>query len=496
MSLAQGDRLGPYVVERLLGAGGMGQVYLARDTGLDRHVALKTLLPSHAQDESLVKRFEVEARAIAKFKHPNIVHVYQVDVSGDIPYIAMEFVDGVPLDEMLRQNGPLKWQHALNVCVQVARALEAAHEGGIIHRDIKPANILIDKKWGVHVTDFGIAKLTDQTRGLTATDAALGSPSYMSPEHCGVGDVVPASDLFSLGVTLFESITGELPFQGENALAVMNMIVHEPHAPLFDKVEGLPPVVPLMVDVLLAKKPDGRYTSAKQVLEDLQSFRDGKQPAHVTMLRKKVAGRDTTHYEIAEVSSDMLGSAKDQALVAGLFEGVESKTPPPVLTRATPKPARSGGVASGWSTILAGVAVVALVALVGIGVVAMNNGPAGGADNADYYDDDDDFDDWLEPRRGPNGELFFDELAGQMGYSPEGLRRHHDDYYDIETRLMLSREEILGDEDLAFPPPFKPGMNDRRRPDGGGQRPGPGPGPEGGPRQGGPPQGGGLRPPR
>lgn len=467
MTLAQGEMLGQYQIQRLLGSGGMGQVYLARDTTLDRDVAIKTLLASHTENAELVKRFEIEAKSVAKFKHPKIVQVYGVNISGPQPYMAMEYVEGMTLDDLIKQNGPLNWKQALNIIAQVASALNAAHEQGVIHRDIKPANILVDKNMNVHVTDFGIAKVLADTQHLTSTDAALGSPSYMSPEHCGVGDVSPASDMFSLGVTLYECMTGELPFRAEHALAVMHKIVNDQHDTIEEKIDDVPPMVPMIVDALLEKKQDNRYTSAKQLLEDLRSIREGKEPTHLTMLRKKVAGSDTTHYELAEISSDLLAATKDQSLVTGLMDGLDT-TPPPVLIRQT-RPSTASDSDSGWTRIVLGGAVVLLVVLSILGIAAVSR------DTGNDLDPDGDR---LVPppaqaERLPEAQERFPVMIGEMGYSHEGERVHVDAYYDPDSLRLLDREAILA-KGLAFPPTFLPQHDHLRnqRPQPGGTRSG------------------------
>ncbi len=281
-----GRKLGPYTVRQRLGQGGMGTVYLAHDTALDRLVALKVLDGHYGRDQQFVDRFQREARAAARLSHPNIVQVYTVDIDANPPYIVMEYIKGDSVDKIIAARGPFTWQQALTICGQVASALACAHEQGIIHRDIKPGNILLDEKGRARVTDFGIAKVLGANTALTAEKVSVGSPAYMSPEQCGTGDVVPASDLFSLGVTLFEALTGKVPFEAETYLGLIKKITQDPIPKLLDVNPAIPPVVQDFVEVLTAKKSGQRYAQAKQVIEDLQCLRDGKAPAHMSGLRK------------------------------------------------------------------------------------------------------------------------------------------------------------------------------------------------------------------
>jgi serine/threonine protein kinase len=359
--LKPGLQLGQYRIEKRLGAGGMGEVYLATDTELKRLVAIKTLLPMHANDSELVRRFEMEAQAVAQLNHPNIVQIFNVNVHADPIYMAMEYVDGLPLDLYVKQEGKLSWQMALSIGSQVAAALACTHARGIIHRDIKPANILLDRNMGVHVTDFGIAKVLNANTNLTATDAAIGSPCYMSPEHCGIGDIVPASDIFSLGVTLYEAMTGELPFKAETALGVMNKITSDPTPPVSALVSDLPPIVPLVLESMMGKKLEDRYSSASQIIEDLRAFRDGKTPTHLSAIRMKRAGSDEEVFEVVVPGRDIIKASQGQSLVSELMTGQDYTVVP---ARVIHKPDRQ------WPMLIAkGVIVLAGIFVV-VGLVS------------------------------------------------------------------------------------------------------------------------------
>ncbi len=227
-----GQQVDHYAIRRCLGKGGMGAVYLAQDVTLDRPAAIKVLLQMLAGQPGILERFEREAKAAAKLSHPNIVQIYGVRLDNTLPYIAMEYVDGTPLDDLLRQGGAMRWDEALRIVQQVAAALDCAHGHGIVHRDIKPANILVDHQGRVRVTDFGVAKVTQAATQLTADGTFIGTPQYMSPEQCGVGEVGPRSDLFSLGVTVYELLTGRTPFQGDTPASLIFKITKDAPEPL------------------------------------------------------------------------------------------------------------------------------------------------------------------------------------------------------------------------------------------------------------------------
>ncbi|MBX7257417.1 MAG: protein kinase [Candidatus Hydrogenedentes bacterium] len=265
-------RVGDYVLLRRLGRGGMGKVYLARDVLLDRLVALKVLNGSFASDPSLVKRFRREAKAAAQLNHPNIVRVYAVREEKKVPYIAMEYVEGQTLEQMLAASGPMPWQRALDIVRQVAEALACAHSNGIVHRDIKPGNVLIDTNGLVRVTDFGLAKFVNATSGITSDGAFLGTPQYMSPEHCGAGEISPASDVFSLGVMLYEMLCGQRPFKGDTPMMLVKQISMDPVSPLELAVPNLPQSVYDLVNNLLEKDPKHRLASGPDLLGAIKNI--------------------------------------------------------------------------------------------------------------------------------------------------------------------------------------------------------------------------------
>lgn len=267
---------GPYEITDTLGHGGMGVVYRATDTGLGRSLAIKILREDLRTRSRIVARFEREAKAFASLDHPNIVHIHSVGTIGKIPYIAMAFIDGSSLADRLQANGPMPWQEAFRIGIQVADALACAHAAGIIHRDIKPGNILMNHEDKAFVTDFGIAKILTATTKLTVDGTRLGTPQYMSPERCRDEAVTPASDLYSLGVLLFQTISGRLPHEGDSSSEVIRRILSESPARLSHFVPDAPVSVERLIAYLLERKPADRPPTAAAAREMLEQVLAGK----------------------------------------------------------------------------------------------------------------------------------------------------------------------------------------------------------------------------
>lgn len=351
-----GEKLGPYYIEDRLGQGGMGAVYLARDVALERKVALKVLLSRYADDEEFVARFQREARASAKLNHPNIVQIYTVDVASDPPYMAMEYIDGENLEGYIRRHERLDWQQALTFLGQVASALACAHEAGIIHRDIKPANVLVDSTGRARVTDFGIAKIVGSQTQLTGTQHTVGSPSYMSPEQCGLGEIVPASDLFSLGIMLFEMVTGTVPFKGDSSVVVMRKIADEDVPPLSSVVEGVPASVEELLRTLTARDVSLRYQTARQVLEDLRALQAGNAMDHLQALALQRAAQAPASATASDLTRSATGKSNvlDVSLVDDLLDVSETRVIKPTASRTS--------LDIPWS----GIVIMGLVILLGV----------------------------------------------------------------------------------------------------------------------------------
>ena len=269
---------GRYTIERPLGSGGMAEVSLAHDEVLDRDVALKVLRSQYAGDEEFYERFRREATSAAALSHPNIVQVYDRGETEDgTCYIAMEYVSGGTLKERLDERGPMEPQRALAVAGQVAEALWAAHERGVIHRDIKPQNILVTDMGHLKVTDFGIARAASAAT-ISATNAVFGTAGYLSPEQALGEPATPRSDLYSLGIVLYELLTGVVPYRADNPVAVCMKHVTEPLTPPRRLDPTIPEAVDALVVKMLAKDPADRPADASEVLDDIEGVRRGAPP--------------------------------------------------------------------------------------------------------------------------------------------------------------------------------------------------------------------------
>ena len=268
-----GKRLdGRYEIHELIGIGGMANVYRCTDTIDEREVAIKILKDEFLNNEEFIRRFKNESKAIAMLSHPNIVKVYDVSFGDMIQYIVMEYIDGITLKEYIDRQGVIEWKDVLHLTTQVLRALQHAHESGIVHRDIKPQNIMLLQDGTIKVTDFGIARFSDKAT-RTMTDQAIGSVHYIAPEQAR-GDITDGkTDLYSVGVMLYEMLTGKLPFEGDSAVTVALMQLQStPRMP-----REVNPSIPVGLEQItmraMAKKPDQRYTSAAEMLSDIERFR-------------------------------------------------------------------------------------------------------------------------------------------------------------------------------------------------------------------------------
>ncbi|MCF2651573.1 Stk1 family PASTA domain-containing Ser/Thr kinase [Anaeromassilibacillus senegalensis] len=268
-----GKRLdGRYEIHELLGVGGMAYVYRAYDKIESRWVAIKILKEELSNNSDFLRRFRNESKAIAVLSHPNIVKVYDVSFGDRIQYIVMEFIDGITLKQYIEQQGEIKWREALYFTVQILRALQHAHEKGIIHRDIKPQNIMLLEDGTIKVTDFGIARFS-QAETQTMTDKAIGSVHYIAPEQARGGYINDKADIYSVGVMLYEMLTGQLPFVADNAVSVAIMQMQaEPTPPT-----RINPAIPKGLEEItmhaMEKNPAQRFPSAADMLEDVERFR-------------------------------------------------------------------------------------------------------------------------------------------------------------------------------------------------------------------------------
>ena len=262
-----------YRIVRIIGVGGMAVVFEAVDTVMKRTVAVKMLKEEIAGDAQAVKRFINESRAVSMLSHPNIVSIYDVSVRDDLKYIVMERVDGITLKNYMNSRGPLPPKEIMNYTAQILRALDHAHSKGIIHRDIKPQNIMLLKNGKIKVADFGIAKLPN-AETVTMTDKAIGTVYYISPEQASGKKIDPRSDIYSLGVVMYEMATGKLPFVADSPVSVALMQVNNQPRPPREILPSVPPGVEAMILTAMEKDPDKRFQSASVMLHYVLRLRE------------------------------------------------------------------------------------------------------------------------------------------------------------------------------------------------------------------------------
>ncbi|MBF8255931.1 MAG: Serine/threonine protein kinase [Anaerolineales bacterium] len=340
MSDLAGATLGRYQVVGRLGRGGMADVYKGFQPSLDRYVAIKVLHPSMVEEAEFVQRFQREAKSVARLRHPNIIQVFDYDNQGDTYYMVMEFLDGptlkAALEEVHRRKEEMPLQVALRIVSDVGAALAYAHEVGVVHRDVKPANIMLDRSGRVILTDFGVAKMLTGTK-VTVTGTVLGTPAYMSPEQ-GMGEPGDSrSDIYSLGVVLYELATGRLPYDADTPLAVLLKHVHDP-LPLPRTLNpGLPEEIERVILRSLTKDPADRYQTVQAMLDDIA----GLPPATVPAARP--------------------GALNTRSLAARAPQSAAAAPSPPA-----PPPSRTTGSLPRKSFWLGGGAVVGVFACLGL----------------------------------------------------------------------------------------------------------------------------------
>ncbi len=256
-----------YEIIEKVGAGGMADVYKAKDHRLNRFVAIKVLKQEYSTDTKFVSKFRAEAQSVAGLSHSNIVGVYDVGDEDELYYIVMELVEGITLKKYIERKGKLDIKEAIGIAIQIAQGLEAAHDNHIIHRDIKPQNIIISREGKVKVTDFGIAKATSSN---TITSNAMGSVHYISPEQARGGFSGEKSDIYSLGITMYEMLSGTVPFSGDSTVAVALAHIQEEAIPLAQLESRVPKSIDMIVNKCMQKKPELRYLSATELIADLK----------------------------------------------------------------------------------------------------------------------------------------------------------------------------------------------------------------------------------
>jgi serine/threonine-protein kinase len=325
-----GRTVGDFHILRRLGQGGMGQVYLAEQVSLKRKVALKVLRPDLARHETSLARFKAEAEAVAKATHANIVQVYFIgDVDG-LPFMALEYVEGKNLREYLAKKGSLDLPLALSIMRQVAAALVRAGELGIVHRDIKPDNILLTRKGEAKVADFGLSRVQAGAGALhlTQSGVTMGTPLYMAPEQAEGKEVDGRTDIYSFGVTCYHMLAGEPPFRGATAVEVALQHVTGKVPPLSEARPDLPPAVCTLVHRMMARNPEDRYQTARDVLRDIAKLREGMTGA-VPVLASGSSG-EVVRTQIAGVGAlpASLPGTGTSAAPAATVAAVEVPPPP------------------------------------------------------------------------------------------------------------------------------------------------------------------------
>lgn len=362
-----------YEVGRLLGAGGMAEVYLAHDRHLGRDVALKVLSTRYASDEQFIERFRREASSAAGLSHPNIVQIFDRGEAEGTYYIAMEYLEGRSLKDLIVRHAPLSTQHVVSLGTQILEALGYSHRKDIVHRDIKPQNIIVDDEGRLKVTDFGIARAGSAST-MTEAGSILGTAQYLSPEQARGGPVEAASDLYSLGVVMYEMATGVLPFTGDNPVTIAMKHVSEPPTPPRVLVPTIPENLERVILRSLAKQPQQRYVTAQAFLEDLQRVQRGETVAPAPAFAPSDLGSgDRPEDQATQVMGRMAAVPLQPTLVR-----------PPSQPGAVAAPPGPGGAAkkgsrAWWPWVL----VLFFVLILAGGVYAMVNSMNQSGDSAD-----------------------------------------------------------------------------------------------------------------
>ena len=283
-----------YRIVKLIGSGGMANVYLGIDMNTGANVAIKILKPEFSSDDEFIRRFDAEAKSVASLNHANIVKVYGVGHEGNFRYIVQEYIEGITVKDLINQNGHLDWKNAVPIVIQIGLALDYAHQNGIVHRDIKPQNILISRDRVAKITDFGIARAASSTT-ITMTGVQMGSVHYFSPEQARGGNVGPQSDIYSLGVSLFEMVTGRLPFDGDSNVAIAVKHLQETPPVPSSLMQGIPKGLDSIIAKCMQKSPERRYQTMRQLVTELDSLLVDPNGVYgvITNVPEKTASTDT-----------------------------------------------------------------------------------------------------------------------------------------------------------------------------------------------------------
>ena len=370
------DRIGHYKIVAELGRGGMGIVYKAHEESLNRFVALKVLGEHLTEDADHVERFLREARSAASLNHPNIVQIYAVSEEDGRHFFAMEYVSGRSLQQILRSSGPLDPVQVAKIALQTASGLRAAHEQGIIHRDIKPANLLIDDRGLVKIADFGLALVTGGVSRLTATGMFMGTPGYLSPEQCLDQSPDHRTDIYSLGVTLYEALSGKVPFTADSPLALLRQIVEVEPPDLGDLKPDVDPELRAIVARMMAKDRDLRVSSCAELIGGLEKFLGARGAAGNLVERVAAsAGSQSPPVPAAELDSQPTRQVSSDAIAAGAtaVTAPAAATEVPVV-ETSPLEEPPSGSGKRLALVAAIVVIFGLAAVVAAGIFAWKSG--------------------------------------------------------------------------------------------------------------------------
>jgi eukaryotic-like serine/threonine-protein kinase len=367
---------GRYLIERRLGAGGMSTVFKARDTVLERPVAVKLLAEHLADDEAFVYRFRREALSAARLQHPNIVQVFDSgqDPNTERHYIVMEYVDGPSAADMLRERKQLKVDETVQLVRDACHGLDYAHRAGVVHRDVKPGNLLFAEEMGItKLADFGIAKAAEQTR-ITQVGSVLGTAAYLSPEQARGEEAGPASDIYSLGVCAYQFLTGRLPHEYASLTELALKQQQDPVAPVRDYRPEVPAELDDAVRVALERDPDARYTSALEMAEAIEAGMQGDATAATQRL-------GMSDYDMTQALDDTAATRAMQRTTIGPSPTRIQQAPPtsePVQTAQVRRDERAAAQRAArrrrWGSFLALLAAIAAIAIVAIALLSSSNG--------------------------------------------------------------------------------------------------------------------------
>jgi serine/threonine-protein kinase len=390
------DRIGHYRIVAELGRGGMGIVYKAHEESLNRFVAIKVLGEHLTEDPDHVERFLREARSAASLNHPNIVQIYAVSEEDGRHFFAMEYVSGRSLQQILRSSGPLEPIQVARIALQTASGLRAAHDQGIIHRDIKPANLLIDDRGLVKIADFGLALVTGGVSRLTATGMFMGTPGYLSPEQCLDQNPDHRTDIYSLGVTLYEALSGKVPFVADSPLALLRQIVEVDPPDLGKLKPDVDPEIRTIVVRMMAKDRNLRVSSCAELIGGLERFLESKGVSGSLVERVAASARSVAPPPPGKAADAELDSQPTRQVSGdALADGATALTAPAVQTEVavvetSPLEEPPSGSGKRLALVAAVVVLFGLAAVVAAGIFAWRSGlfeaPMGGRSAAAVTD--------------------------------------------------------------------------------------------------------------